>query len=354
MITIEKKLDLTTEYDLRVLGDPEKILFFDIETTGLSAHNSSVYLIGCLSYEDDAFFLRQFMAESFSEEQKIICCFLELLKHYDALVHFNGDTFDLKYLSTAASQYGLSFDLTGIKSIDIYKRVRKHKQLFRLTNYKQKTIEQFLKIDREDLYTGGELISVYESYTKSRDPEELRLLLLHNREDLEGLIHLLPILSYDDVLNDPEVLADFTHPEIKIRKDSNHISIRLDTCVTFPHCLEEETERDIYIRFENAALYFEIPFYAGTLKHFYKDYKNYWYLPKEDFAVHKKLAQFVDKEYRQPASKETAYGKKEGLFLPAMACTHLPVFYEKYASEPYNLLAEESLEKYLTEILKTL
>ena len=58
MITIEKKLDLTTEYDLRVLGDPEKILFFDIETTGLSAHNSSVYLIGCLAYEDDAFCLR--------------------------------------------------------------------------------------------------------------------------------------------------------------------------------------------------------------------------------------------------------------------------------------------------------
>ena len=58
----------------------DDILFFDIETTGLSAHSSSVYLIGCLSVDNNSFVLHQFMAESFSEEQQIILEFLDLLK----------------------------------------------------------------------------------------------------------------------------------------------------------------------------------------------------------------------------------------------------------------------------------
>ncbi len=352
MKVIEKALDLTTEYDLALLGDPDKLLFFDIETTGLSAHSSSVYLIGCLSVDNNSFVLHQFMAESFSEEQQIILKFLDLLKNYKTLVHFNGDTFDLKYLKTAALQYGLSFDLTGIDSIDLYKRVRKHKALFRLENYKQKTIEQFLGIDREDLYSGGELISVYESYTKSRDPEELKLLLLHNREDLEGLIKLLPVLSYDCLLNAPDAYCHCIKG--KSSEDASFYLADFETGIHFPCPLDISTNEGIRVIFGYNGVRFEIPLFSGTLKYFYKDYKQYWYLPKEDFAVHKKLAQFVDKDFRIPAGKETAYTKKEGLFGPAMPHTSLPVFSKDYGSSPYVLLSEDNLTSYLSEILGSL
>ncbi|MCD7725798.1 MAG: ribonuclease H-like domain-containing protein [Clostridiales bacterium] len=35
-------------------------LFFDIETTGLSAETSFIFLIGCIGYEDDSWKLHQF------------------------------------------------------------------------------------------------------------------------------------------------------------------------------------------------------------------------------------------------------------------------------------------------------
>ena len=47
MITIEKPLSLPDTYPLDRLGPLEKLLFFDIETTGLSGDYSSLYLIGC-------------------------------------------------------------------------------------------------------------------------------------------------------------------------------------------------------------------------------------------------------------------------------------------------------------------
>ena len=45
MITIEKTFPGTIAYPLERLGDPEKLVFFDIETTGFSADYNTVYLI---------------------------------------------------------------------------------------------------------------------------------------------------------------------------------------------------------------------------------------------------------------------------------------------------------------------
>ncbi|GEM_PF-5794944 len=59
-----------------------------------------------------------------------------------------------------------------------------------------------------------------------------------------------------------------------------------------------------------------IPRYTGELKHFYKDYKNYYYLPAEDQAYHKSVSGFVDRSARVQATARTAYTKKTGTFIP--------------------------------------
>ena len=45
MLTIEKKLNIAPAYDLSRLAPLERIVFFDIETTGLSAAKAGLYLI---------------------------------------------------------------------------------------------------------------------------------------------------------------------------------------------------------------------------------------------------------------------------------------------------------------------
>lgn len=52
--------------------------------------------------------------------------------------------------------------------LDIFKELSPIKPLLRLENYKQKSIEAFLGIDREDKYSGGELINVYYEYLAQR------------------------------------------------------------------------------------------------------------------------------------------------------------------------------------------
>ena len=64
MITIEKTLDLPDTYPLERIGSLDKLLFFDIETTGFSALTSRLYLIGCTYFSCGQWQLIQWFADS--------------------------------------------------------------------------------------------------------------------------------------------------------------------------------------------------------------------------------------------------------------------------------------------------
>ena len=198
MITIEKTFPGTIAYPLERLGDPEKLVFFDIETTGFSADYNTVYLIGCIWPEGDQLRFIQWFADTKTAEADVLNAFFEFLKNFRTLVHFNGDMFDIPFVTKRAGTLKLTPTFDCVESIDIFRRIKPFKKLLGLPDMKQKTIERFLKISREDLYNGGELIEVYLDYLKTRDEEEKRLLLLHNEDDLKGMPSLLPVLFYPD------------------------------------------------------------------------------------------------------------------------------------------------------------
>ena len=71
-----------------------------------------------------------------------------------------------------------------------------------------------------------------------------------------------------------------------------------------------------YFTLNNALGKLLLPLREDTLYYYFSDYKNYYYLPEEDQAVHKSVAAYVDKQFRQQAKAETCYIRQEGLFLP--------------------------------------
>lgn len=91
---------------------------------------------------------------------------------------------------------------------------------------KQKAIEQFLGISREDKYTGGQLIEVYRDYLHTHEKSLYDLLILHNEDDLKGMPAILPILSY----------ADFFHPLFSLRL-LNYGRVTVQSPRTRPFCI---------------------------------------------------------------------------------------------------------------------
>ena len=64
-----------------------------------------------------------------------------------------------------------------------------------ISRYHQKQLEEFIGIHREDHFNGGELIELYHSYARQPTKELLDILLLHNREDLEGMTTLYRVMA---------------------------------------------------------------------------------------------------------------------------------------------------------------
>ena len=149
------------------LGQPDKLLFFDIETTGFSGANHQVYLIGCVCRRNKTWHLTQWFADTPDAEKDVLTAFFQYAGGFAVLVHFNGDTFDIPFLRKRFQAWGLPYDLSSFDSVDIYKHLRPLRGLIGLDSLKQKSIEQFLGISRQDPYSGGQLIDVYRFYLET-------------------------------------------------------------------------------------------------------------------------------------------------------------------------------------------
>ena len=334
MKTITYKFkQLKTEYDLSLLTTPEKALFLDIETTGLSYKNSFIYLIGACFYSGGIWNGIQWFADTKESETEILNAFFQFAAGYTTLIHFNGNQFDLPFILGRCEKLGLNHSFDSFQGIDIYKRISPCKHFLQLPNCKQKSIEKFLHLNREDNYSGGELIPIYQEYLKVPSLQSENLLLLHNKEDLIGMVEILPILSYDDIFNKPvratKVQANY-YRDLNGKKQQELI-IRLKLTSPVPVPLSYHAN-DCYVTAEGNLAALRVPVYTEELKYFYSNYKEYYYLPMEDVAIHKSVAFFVDNQHRVPATASTCYTRKYSSYLPMWDYILEPFFKREHKS----------------------
>lgn len=320
MKIITAEAETAPAFQLTELAPEEDILFFDIETTGFRKESTQVYLIGCAFFSEGTWKIRQYMAESALDERAVLEEFSDFASGFRTLIHFNGEGFDLPYLSYKAEYYGLESDLFRLESIDLYQQAKPLKNLLGLPRMNQKTIEGFLRISREDCLDGGALIPYFYAYEKSGDPEAEKLLLLHNFDDIRGMLKLVGILKY---LQIPE--GRFTFRDAEVIRDTAVLNYRLEE--PLPVAFEKTDDRDrIRIAADGDLLQINIRIYRGQARLPLPDIENYYYLPEEDRIVHKDVACFVDRKKRRKATRKNCFLRKEGLFLPQKRDLFLPAF----------------------------
>lgn len=371
MITNKKFLcSLSTELNFEYFSEKFSLLdllFFDIETTGLSPKTSHVYLIGLIQYNPDAscFEMTQYLAESEepSEEIQVLESFCRVALTKNCLVHFNGSSFDLPFLKHRCKALHLTESLSQLPSLDLYRELLSMPAFFRqMPDHKQKSFELLIGYPREDQLSGKEMITAFQEYAKTKDSSTLNLLFLHNEDDLKGMLALTSLGSLKQLLNGSCQITDvqeLQEPNLDLdgaMETKLLFSLSLETPV--PVTLSANAEFCYITVTENKAK-IKMPLYEGTLLYFYPDYKNYYYLPFEDEAIHKSIAAYLEPSHRQKATATTCYKKISGKFLYAPGAPDLPLLKENYRSRehyvswPFPEPQDESLKTYLHEVLKT-
>ncbi|MCR5715862.1 MAG: ribonuclease H-like domain-containing protein [Lachnospiraceae bacterium] len=335
MRTVPQSLKLTElAYPIDMIAPIDDCLFFDIETTGFTARNCDLYLIGCAYHNDEGWQLIQWFANKPSEQAEIIAAFFNFASSFSHLIHFNGSNFDIPFIEQKCEQLHLNYSFEHLKGVDLYKRLAPYKNFLGLDNMKQKSIEAFLGITREDKYTGGELINVYQRFVEDPTVEDLEILLLHNADDVRGLLEILPILSYYDLFNRPlkakKVQANSYQDYYGATRQE--LLMRLSLPVSVPVPVKAHANSCV-VSIEDKTARLRVPIYEEELKYFYANYKEYYYLPEEDLAIHKSVASFVDKEYRVQATAANCYTKKYSTYLPQWDVLISPFFKREYHSK---------------------
>ncbi len=340
----------------------EKAVFFDIETTGLSPVNATVYLIGTAARRGDVIVLDQFFAESPGEERAVIRAFSHVLKGYETVITYNGDRFDIPFLKAKYEKDGPEGLFSGLASLDIRKEAARVKGLLHLADLKQKSIETFLDVGRDDLFSGGELIPVYEDYLKNAGRKELHCLKLHNYEDVLHMPALLPVLSFCGMIDGGFSVVSLEGNEYTAFDGGVAKELFFVLKLSEPVCRRISSNRGpFYLTARGETARLRVGLYEGELKYFFPDYKDYFYLPDEDTAVHKSVSAYVDKAHRRKARPAECYTKREGIFLPQYETIQEPAFYERYKDKKsYFELTEDFaeseplLKRYLVHVLRLL
>ena len=307
----QKRITDFCQYNFSKKYPLEQLLFFDIETTGLSADISSLYLIGCVYYKQESWQLIQWFSDEYHEESELLKAFFEFSYNFSYLLHYNGNGFDIPYLEKKCHQYNLNYNFSHLKNIDLYKKFLPFKKMLHLTSIKQKKVEELFGLYRKDKYSGVELIKVYGDYIHGKIlkkdiallEEQKSTLLLHNHEDLTGLLYVTPILAFEDLfdLENSVAVTSCSYTENSLILTANLFS-PLPLNFTFQkENWQFESKKETGIM--------TIPVSNHQFKLYYENYKDYFYLPAEDTAIHKSVAIYVDKEYRQKATKENCYTK---------------------------------------------
>lgn len=420
MKTITTKLNINPSYPLMAPYDWEDTVFFDIETTGFSANTAYLYLIGCMYYKDNSWQITQWLADDMNSEQPIIEAFFHMLSSHKRLIHFNGTGFDIPFILQKCRKHNMGLSFGQIESYDIYKKILKLKKLLPLPNYKLKTVEKFVGINRTDTFSGEELIQIYANYlgrlqyekllrkssqnksstesntgnsiprierdnTKNLSSQELsEIILLHNFEDVKGLIRVADMLFYLDIFENCPLQTVSLQEEparegtLSVQGYEEQLSSVLCLHSVLPFNLPQpvilhtplpeigtpDTENPnssalfcVKLLLKSNLLTLKLPVYNGELKYYFENYRDYFYLPKEDTAIHKSVAQYVDKEFKVKAKPANCYNKKQGRFLPQTETLFKPDFKNAPSDKiTYFELSDKTLEdsKSLNEYIKSI
>lgn len=197
----------------------ERILFLDLETTGLGVGAGNIpFMIGLAFWENDTLIVQQALIRHPAEERAMLAYLHHLTKNYTHLISYNGKSFDWPLVHSRYVINGMRQEIWEPLHIDL---LHPSRSLWRntLESCKLSHIEEMrLGITRVDDVPGSEAPRLYFEYLAHGNPKILEGVFLHNEIDMLSLVSLATRFAH--LLSDTEIthyVQQPTEPEEMVR-----------------------------------------------------------------------------------------------------------------------------------------
>ncbi len=181
--------------------DPGKLLFFDMETTGLGGAGAVAFLIGFGSITENGFQVRQYFLPDFPDEETMLEAVRAEIRPDTIIVSYNGKAFDLPILTDRLIIQRVERNLEYADHIDLLNSVRRLYRR-RLRDCTLSNVErEILDFYRCDDIPGYLVPSIYFDWLNTDNTEQLEGVVEHNRNDIISLFFI--IYQIASVLENP-------------------------------------------------------------------------------------------------------------------------------------------------------
>lgn len=191
------------------------LLFFDLETTGLSGGVGTVaFLVGCGYFDAGGFHTRQYFLSGYEAEHDLLASLAGLAPQFGGLVSFNGRSFDVPLIEMRYAFHRLDSPFERLSHFDMLHPARRlwrrrgsgpawHDEEWGLSapggedaSCTLKSLEEaILRTGRVGDVPGFEIPSRYFGYLRTGDLAPLQAVFEHNRLDLLSLAAITAIAA---------------------------------------------------------------------------------------------------------------------------------------------------------------
>jgi uncharacterized protein YprB with RNaseH-like and TPR domain len=175
---------------------PERFLFLDTETTGLAGGTgTTAFMVGVAWIEGRVLRLAQWLLAGFAGEAALLERVAERFGRADAIVSFNGKSFDLPLLKARARLAARELGADRLIHVDLL-HITRRLLVAGWPDCRLRTAEaRALQLERTDDLPGAEAPAAWRRWLAQGDASLLGRVLEHNRADLLSLVALLALLE---------------------------------------------------------------------------------------------------------------------------------------------------------------
>lgn len=230
MVIKEQEKKLYISQSIHKYYKIDKMMFYDIETTGFDKEKSNVILIsGGWFVDKDIFLVKQYFAENLQEEKDILVAFKKQSDKFSTWCSYNGKAFDEPFIKKKMELNHLQF-LKPENHVDLYRIIRPYHKQLGIERCNLKTLEKHLEIQRKDQIDGGLSVELYHEFLNTKNESLREIIMLHNFEDVLNLPRIFKLVQEIDKrdLKREDSITEKQLKYLKFLMKKNKININKD------------------------------------------------------------------------------------------------------------------------------
>lgn len=271
--------------------------YLTIETTGLSPERHRIISISVGTISDDIIGITTFFSDNKDDELTIIENGLDAIGDAGRIITWNGDSFDLRFLSARGEEYGIKSPVQA--SYDLKKIFSPLKRFIASGSLSLYDTLEEMDISDDSVPDGKTLVTLYKTFIETGEKRYSEPVLQHSVYKLTGIMNLMCLHS---CLNINKAVPTINESSVT----DETLIVSGSTDLFFP--------TNLHIGMDGIDLFYSenrfnarFTLYDGRIRMYFPDPASYVRLKSDGSLIPKELSRSMSKDSYERVSKESCF-----------------------------------------------